>query len=904
MIHGNGKIKQMHTCARDILQFLPKGEREHYRCPSDFEAGRFVHAPAELIPELHRFFAGHRGKKGLEIHFSPSIGEADYAIIPDAHEIRLCASSLAGWRNALFELESQLLAGGPHRVVRHEKISARIGRILCGPINRPPLHQDELSEDFDYYPADYLNELARSGVNGVWISSDFRKLTGEGCEKRLARLRNTVKKCAGFGIRVYVFCIEPIAYEESDPLLKRHPELGGPHAMGKVAFCPSSARARQMLHDTTFRLFQAVPGLGGIIDLTVGEWLTLCCNVPHHLGIKCPHCGNQPRWKTLNTSLQAMTQGMKKANPTAELISWPYTQSSWWSPEEALEAAEHPLDGVSLAHNFESGGVAMQAGKKRVVKDYWLSYVGPSDFFREAARRQLSADGKMYAKLQVSCSTEIATTGYLPVPGLLYRKYRQLQRLGVSGVIMGWYFGCCPSLMTRAALRLSRTPFPASETAFLRELAAERWGGGRAAKVAGIWRRLSNAYEGYPLSNQIAYTGPMHDSINWELHLFPVNTRLAATWCIHAGKPGDRIFDCLNSYNTTQPFSLEEIHRLVRKMAQRWQDATDEFSALDDGTLDTAQRLEIATAQAVGLLFQEASDIFRFYLLRDRLIFQCPTIGVLKQMRKIAEAGIARSEAMLQLMSANPLLGYHSEACGYKFTIQSVRHRVRQLKTLLDRDLPKAEALVRQGIFPAEALLGGPRLIPGKPSPLAANGVYRVEYDGAYPADVFEERSKTSAETTVTITPDHDGWLLTLQAQSRQDDDRYRITWEPQAGHKPEELILNADGSVRWWGKNLPLEARRQDKGKGYALTIRLPSKIFGSSTRAFIRLNVERNFSQDGQTQAHFLARPHYLPWVFTLVTRDTRDSGWLVTQDFPPVPRRGNLVWPRRSKQEPESK
>ena len=28
---------------------------------------------------------------------------------------------------------------------------------------------------------------------------------------------------------------------------------------------------------------------------------------------------------------------------------------------------------------------------------------------------------------------------------------------------------------------------------------------------------------------------------------------------------------------------------------------------------------------------------------------------------------------------------------------------------------------------------------------------------------------------------------------------------------------------------------------------------------------------------------RPHYLPWVYTLGTRDTRDSAWLMTEKDP---------------------
>ena len=72
-------------------------------------------------------------------------------------------------------------------------------------------------DDVDYYPDAYLDRLAREGVNGLWLTIEFadfsRELTGElpdGAERRIAKLRRTVEKCARHGIKVWIFCIEPI----------------------------------------------------------------------------------------------------------------------------------------------------------------------------------------------------------------------------------------------------------------------------------------------------------------------------------------------------------------------------------------------------------------------------------------------------------------------------------------------------------------------------------------------------------------------------------------------------------------------------------------------------------------------------------------------------------------------
>ena len=96
-------------------------------------------------------------------------------------------------------------------------LSNRISRCFFGPIKRPPFFRDELADDVDYYPEPYLDRLAREGVNGLWLTIEFadfsKELTGnwpEGAEKRLAKLCRTVEKCVRYGIRIWLFCIEPI----------------------------------------------------------------------------------------------------------------------------------------------------------------------------------------------------------------------------------------------------------------------------------------------------------------------------------------------------------------------------------------------------------------------------------------------------------------------------------------------------------------------------------------------------------------------------------------------------------------------------------------------------------------------------------------------------------------------
>jgi len=38
------------------------------------------------------------------------------------------------------------------------------------------MNRDELSDDVDYYPDEYLNKLAHESINGLWLTVEFKDL--------------------------------------------------------------------------------------------------------------------------------------------------------------------------------------------------------------------------------------------------------------------------------------------------------------------------------------------------------------------------------------------------------------------------------------------------------------------------------------------------------------------------------------------------------------------------------------------------------------------------------------------------------------------------------------------------------------------------------------------------------
>ena len=839
-----------------------------------------------------------KSKSGFPIIIRPgNFAEKEtYRITVTSTEVCLGSGDIEGIRRALYYLiDEMLIADGPflkcQRIKRRPFIKSRISRCFFGPLKRPPFYCDELMDNIDYYPKAYLSRLAHEGTNGLWLTIDFKTLAQTKimpvdpyAEQRLDKLRRVVNSCRRYGIKIYLYCCEPVSFDENDPILKKFPELSGTVISGKRGFCPNSATAQEYLRQALFSIFSAVPHLGGMILLSVGEWHTLCCNFPGH---SCPNCGDKPPWKALALSLSAMEKGMHQANPKAELISWPYTQIYYWGREKAVEAAAHVPVNVKLMHNFESNGSKMQLGKMRTVSDYWLSYIGPSSFFKACARNAANSGTSMFAKLQVSCSWECATTQYVPVPANLYAKYRAMLNLGISGVMQCWYFGSYPSLMTKAAGLLSFRPFPANHMKFLERLAQLSWPRELAPQVVKAWKLFSKAYDNYPLSNNLGYIGPVHDSVVWYLHLKPVNRRLTPSWQTTFPAPGDRIGEAISSHkNYDEAFSMCEIIRLTDKMLKFWDAGLNIMRSLP--LRSNANRRELGIAEAVRILIAGTNAIFRFYSLREKMIFakvDKPRLSMLEKLRKIVEEQICLSRRMLPLIAADPAIGFHSEAEGYKFTPAMIKERIAWLKTILRRDFPAAEKRIRanRSLYPeytGESPVGKVGKI-GETIRLHCYGRLHQTYYGAYSNFNFIPIENANPPIS-TFQADFDDEFLyfTLYAEKPMPNDRFiihleafRLTWS-------ELITIHRDGSSSWWARRAVPLVKTEETENAWTAQVKISKTDIGMDKKAPrpFRINIERTFRNGKQENTLCWVELHPLKHIFVLGHYNPDDFGWLI--------------------------
>ena len=138
-------------------------------------------------------------------------------------------------------------------------------------------NRDELTDDIDYYPEPYLDRLASEGINGIWLTIVWKEMAETSFfpvdplrAQRIAKLKKTVEKCRRYGIKVWVFCIEPKSWTEDfkAPSADMQGECGFGNDM--YAFCIASENSRKYIRESVSSIFRDTPNLGGMMLISLG----------------------------------------------------------------------------------------------------------------------------------------------------------------------------------------------------------------------------------------------------------------------------------------------------------------------------------------------------------------------------------------------------------------------------------------------------------------------------------------------------------------------------------------------------------------------------------------------------------------------------------------------------------
>lgn len=363
------------------------------------------------------------------------------------------------------------------------------------------------AETSDPLPENLIAQYSSMGINGVWFHALLYLLEpipgaesfSAGWEKRIENLKKLVARCQKYGLKIFLYLNEPRTMPEAFYDLK--PAWRGIETRGGIANCTTAApEILEYLATALEKIFTAVPGLGGILTITMSENCTNChCDGTSHL---CPACSKVPPEKIIADINGAMEQGMHKAAPEAEMIlydwAWKRTPEDP-DPAAFKKAVMELLPGKEHTHInavSEWGKITYVGGVENYLRDYSISQIGPSKESEVTWRNALEKGLGTVAKVQINNSWELAAIPYIPVPYLIREHLENLRNAGVRAVMLSWTLGGYPGGNLQL---LHKTP---------EECAAEKFAPALAEKVCEAWRIFSEAFRNFPFCVGTAYRSP------------------------------------------------------------------------------------------------------------------------------------------------------------------------------------------------------------------------------------------------------------------------------------------------------------------------------------------------------------------------------------------------------------
>jgi hypothetical protein len=496
-----------------------------------------------------------------------------------------------------------------------------------------------LDTSLDPYPDGYLDRLAASGVDGVWLPAVLFQLApfpwdgrlSEGYEKRQANLGALAARARKHGIGVYLYLNEPRAM----PLawFDSHPELKGVTEGDHAALCTSVPAVHDWLRDAVAELCRAVPDLAGFFTITASENLTNCFS---HFGSKdCPHCAQRTAEEAIPELLGAYAEGIRLGGSKAELIAWDWGWREDWDPE----LINHLPQGVGLMSVSEWSIPIQRGGVSSVIGEYSISTIGPGP--RATHHWQLARDHglKTLAKIQAGVTWELGAVPYIPAVANVAQHIANLRSAHVDGLMLGWTLGGYPSpnLEVVAAMEggTGGDEGPTPDEA-MKAVALRRYGSAMADAVVKFWKDFSAAFSEFPFDGSLIYNAPIQ--MGPANLLFERPTGYAATM---VGIP----YDDLPAWRGVYP---EEVFiGQFQKMAEGIDSAIRDLNKSLTAQAVTPQdhqavEREKGVAEACALHYQSAANQARF--VAERRALAAAGSDQETQARKEALSAILQSE--------------------------------------------------------------------------------------------------------------------------------------------------------------------------------------------------------------------------------------------------------------------
>lgn len=546
-----------------------------------------------------------------------------------------------------------------------------------------------LDPSLDPYPDGYLDRLAESGVNGVWLQAVLGRLSpfpwdaqvSAQWEKRLDNLHRLAARIKRRGLGLWLYLNEPRSMPGR--FFQTHPDLKGVTEGGYSALCTSLPEVREYLGKSVASVCRAAPDLAGFFTITGSENLTHCWS--HHQGAGCPRCGQRPPAEVVAEVNTVFMDGIRQGGAGQQLIAWDWGWADGWVGDII-----NRLPREALFMTVSEWGMPIQRGGVPVtIGEYSLSTIGPG----ERAKRNWQAAQKRglrtMAKVQSANTWELSSVPYIPAVANAARHAARLSEAGVNGLMLGWTLGGYPSPNLEVVAEVGATVAGggmADPDAALARVAERRYGAELAPAVVRAWQAYSAAFAEFPFDGGVVYQAP--------LQLGPANLLWGDPSGYHATMVGFP-YDDLNSWRSAYPpevfaKQLEQVAAGFETALMELKTAVTPLTSRLSSFHHQAIASELRVDEAAAIHFRSVANQVRFVLARERLRGaskreEAQAAG--RELESILRAEMALAKRLHGLQIQDSRLGFEASN-QYFYVPQDLAEKVLNCQDLLTRWLP------------------------------------------------------------------------------------------------------------------------------------------------------------------------------------------------------------------------
>ena len=376
-----------------------------------------------------------------------------------------------------------------------------------------------------------LRDLVFMGYNTTWASGgSLHALSVSDAIPELAVRRNpgaldalakSVKNAQQYGLKTYCFLNTRQKFPKDDPIFAAHPEIRGAltwKADGEYVLCTEHPLVQQYYTESIRAIYEAAPGLTGLIVIIGGEGFYHCYMRPYGVPkgrTNCARCDALGAETVVANLCNRMAAAARSVNPQAEVIAWPYSAVHVWSADatqEALIAKLNPGTGI-FTEMEKDEYVAKPDGVNKHLWDYSIDLIGPGPRAQAQIAACRARGLSIYLKSEPEIGFEAPRLPHIPCLDRWWDRAEALATCGGSGA---WVFPAFRPVYGTSAAELPQYawwtpvggPAPDKET-ILGQLAARIAGRQAAPHLRKAWGYVSEAI---PWSPELPpyYTGPYY----------------------------------------------------------------------------------------------------------------------------------------------------------------------------------------------------------------------------------------------------------------------------------------------------------------------------------------------------------------------------------------------------------